>query len=47
MEKYELTILGNQINIFDFSGSFSIEGASKEELTTLYKASSIVYTIDG
>lgn len=47
MEKYELTILGNQINIFDFYGSFAIDGASKDELNILYKASSIIYTIDG
>ncbi|KAL4483287.1 hypothetical protein ABPG72_007929 [Tetrahymena utriculariae] len=47
VEKSELTIAGNLINIYDFYGTFQIENAKPEEKEYLKKCTSIVYIIDG
>lgn len=47
VEKADLTIAGNLINIYDFYGTFQIETATSEEKELLKKCTSIVYIIDG
>ncbi|EGR33615.1 Ras-related GTP binding C, putative [Ichthyophthirius multifiliis] len=47
IEKSEMKIASNQINIYDFYGGFNIKQAIEQELEILKNCKSIVYVIDG